>query len=85
METWFFIVVWLIGAYVSAVFAEKKGRGPGRWMMVSWFFSPLVAMLLIHILPINVSNSSGFKRCNHCGNAVKKIARKCQYCHSDIA
>lgn len=85
METLIFFVVWFGTSYAASVFAERKGRGPGRWLLFALFLSPLLAFLVIHLLPIKIGKGSGFKRCSHCGNAVKSIARKCQYCYSDIA
>jgi hypothetical protein len=84
MELTFFIF-WMAFSVVVAIGAAGRGRhGPG-WFLLSMVISPLLAFLLLMMLPSR-SKSSGapetqeLRKCPDCAELILREAKKCKHC-----
>ena len=94
-----FVLLWLVFAVVVGIGAGARGRSGFGWFLLACFFSPLLMVLLLVLLPslnqakvatpvAQASDAVGpstHRRCPECAEWVLKEARKCKHCGSAIA
>lgn len=51
MEILFFLILWFVISVVIAGAASNRGRSGFGWFLLSFFFSPLLAGILLLLLP----------------------------------
>src|SRR2546429_9188062 len=80
-----FFMFWLVFSVVVAIGASGRGRhGPG-WFLLSMVISPLLAFLLLMMLPSR-SKSAGapetqeLRKCPECAELILREAKKCKHC-----
>lgn len=80
-------VGWVLLSVAVAFWASKKGRGPGRWLLLALVLSPLLAGVFLAVAD-DVSPGAEERRYSHlthvrcpdCRELVRKDARKCKHC-----
>ena len=84
-------ILWLILVFVVASAAKKRGRSYGGFWVLSFFFSPLIGLIILLALGDNKDAldkqkvSSGiFKKCPYCANEIKREALICQFCNKEV-
>src|SRR2546428_7083239 len=84
-----FFMFWLVFSVVVAIGAAGRGRhGPG-WFLLSMVISPLLAFLLLMMLPSR-SKSAGapetqeLRKCPECAELILREAKKCKHCGSGV-
>ena len=84
-----FFMFWLVFSVVVAIGAAGRGRqGPG-WFLLSMVISPLLAFLLLMMLPSR-SKSAGapetqeLRKCPECAELILREAKKCKHCGSVV-
>lgn len=80
------VVFWLGFTVVVGVLASRKQRSVFGWVLLSLIVSPLIAGLLLLVLPSNASSEgdSTMARCPYCRELVRRDAVKCKHCGSSI-
>ncbi len=86
MEFFFF---WLIFAIVVAIIAGSRGRSGFGWFLLAMVISPLLAVLLVALLPSlkaapDAPTPETHVKCPDCAELVLKDARKCKHCGSAL-
>ena len=98
----FWLVLYIIGNFLLAIpvayVAASKGRSAGGFLLLSFFFTFIVGILVVLALPkvetqMIVGNSGSFARrdadtlfkCPNCAEWVKSEAKVCRFCGKDIA
>ncbi len=83
-------VFWLIASIVVGVIANSRGRDWLRWTGLSILISPLLAGILVLVLP-GLAASDGqqildgtAKKCPMCAELVKPEAIRCKHCGADL-
>lgn len=86
-----YFLFWFLLAFVPAIIASKKGRSGLRWFVVSLFFSPIIASIVVACLPSlkeereqKALAEGGMRKCPFCAELVKQEATLCRYCHSEL-
>lgn len=90
-----FFVYWLIFSIVVGVAAGSRGRSGFGWFLLSAIISPLLALILVLILPkANETTASvggeaitaeTHTRCPECRELIRVDARVCKHCRHRIA
>jgi len=90
-----FLFLWLGLSIVVWVGASSKGRFGFGWFLLAIIISPLIAGLLVLVLPSRrpqpvtiVQASQGqpnnLKRCPECAEVVQADARICRFCRHEF-
>lgn len=82
-----FFFGWVLLSVAVAVWASKKGRSAGGWLLFALLLSPLIAAVFL-ALADDLSAEAEEKRYSHlthvrcpdCRELVRKDARKCKHC-----
>ena len=84
-------VLWFILVFVVASMAKKKGRSYGAYFALSFFFSPLIGLIILAVQGENKEalqqqqiDKTITKRCPFCANDIKKEAKLCQFCGKEL-
>ena len=90
-------IVWLIFTIPVGVIANAKNRSVISWVALSFFFSPLVGIILlclpelpevVSVLAETISEEELFeaesKKCPACAERVKLEAIKCRFCGEEF-
>lgn len=84
-------ILWFIFVFAVASMAKKKGRSYGSYFALSFFFSPLIGLIVLAIQGENKEElakqniEAGItKKCPFCANEIKKGAVVCQFCGRDL-
>ncbi len=87
---------WLVFSVVVAVAASSRGRSGFGWFLLSFILSPLLAIILVLVLPkigqaAMATDEIGGRiseathvRCPDCRELVRKDARKCKHCGTEL-
>jgi hypothetical protein len=88
------IVLWLIFAVVVAVAANARGRNPLGWFVLSSVISPLLAVILLALMPSRREAGGGpswmarhegkVTRCPFCAEYIQPKAIVCKHCGRDL-
>lgn len=89
---WF--LVWLVFSCVVGAGASARGRSGFGWFLLSALISPLLALVLLLLLPrLNAAAAVSdaeratpetHVRCPDCRELVRMDARKCKHCGSAL-
>lgn len=88
------IFVWCVASLGVGLAATPRGRGSGTWFLIALVISPLLAILLLLLLPTaeDVAKSRAqatgeagdFRKCPQCAEVVRREAVVCRFCHADL-
>ena len=82
-------VVWLIFAIVVGIAASGRGRSGFGWFLLAAFFSPLIAGVLLALLPSRlpltpVAPTYPTRPCPFCAEPIRLQAKLCPHCRSPL-
>jgi hypothetical protein len=78
------LLVWAAFAFAVGNYASKqKGRARTDWFVLSLLISPLLAFLILALLP-GRANGSDFKKCPSCAEVVRAEAKRCKHCQGEL-
>lgn len=84
---WF--LFWVLFAAVVAIVASSRGRSGFGWFLLAVIISPLLAIILVALLPSMKTAAAGehetptpdtHVKCPDCAELVRKEARVCKHC-----
>ena len=88
--------LWIVFCVLVGYFAKQKGRHPIFWGLLAFFFSPVLAGVLLILLdnPVGQSIKKRKKKaktigtakveCSNCGGYVSSAASFCSNCGAEI-
>jgi hypothetical protein len=79
------IVVWMLGAFLTAVIASSKGRPLSLWFVFGLFFPAISFIGALVIRPTDAVRrerdlEAGFAPCPHCAELSRPEASVCSRC-----
>lgn len=88
-------IAWTVGAIAVGVVAEFRGRMAPPWFLISMALSPLLGAVLLIAMPqkrrgsavavtADPDLSKDHTRCPECREVVRRDARKCKHCGSQL-
>ncbi len=86
-----FVSFWIIMAVVVAIVAGSKGRNMLGWGFYGFLIWPIA---LVHILCVRPERhvteardlaAGDVRKCPACAELVKREAKICRFCHTDLA
>ncbi|MGH6624313.1 MAG: hypothetical protein ACREBN_10090 [Burkholderiaceae bacterium] len=87
-----FFAFWLMFAIVVGVAASSRGRSGFGWFLLAVVISPLIALLLVLVMPKKVAAQPAAAaapapvviedrvKCPECAELVLREAKKCKHC-----
>jgi hypothetical protein len=85
-----FLVLYVGLAIVVGVAASSRGRTPGGWFLLALVVSPLIAGLLVLVLPnlqlqrARAAELQDSRTCPYCAELIKAEAVVCKHCGKDV-
>lgn len=85
-----FLFLWFIFAVIVGVGASSRGRSGFGWFVLAMLISPLLAVILLVLLPSLRSTPGGptpdtHVKCPDCAELVLREARVCKHCGCRLA
>jgi hypothetical protein len=80
------IAVWVGISMIIANWASEKGHSYGAWFAVSFLLSPILAALVLLVLPTKPGegNKEKYRKCPQCADTVLAEAKICKHCRSEL-
>jgi hypothetical protein len=82
------LTIWIILAIVIGNAASARGRDGGGWFVLSIVLSPIIAGLLLLLLPVTDSKVGlkrrGRRACPFCAEPIQRAAKLCPHCQSNV-
>jgi hypothetical protein len=86
------VLLWGIFAIVVAVAANSRGRNPLGWFLLACLISPLLAVILLALMPSQRTSDAGWlarhegkvRKCPFCAEYIKRDAIVCKHCRRDL-
>lgn len=85
------ILLWLGLSVVVGIAASSRGRSGFGWFLLSIFFTPLLTLLAVLVMPGVRRDASGdaitstsHVRCPDCRELVRADALKCKHCGTGL-
>jgi hypothetical protein len=77
-----FVIFWLLFAVVVGVVASSRGRSGVGWFLLAVVISPLLAIILVALMPSkrDAPSAETHVRCAMCAEPILKEALKCKHC-----
>jgi hypothetical protein len=84
------IIVWLVCCAAVASRAKVRGRSGVGWFFFSLFFSPLIGIILIFVLPEKPTEPDEAtllltRKCPYCFSVIPSAASVCSHCARESA
>ena len=84
----FYLVSWIGLSIAIGVAASAVGRDGIGWFLIAAITSPLVAAILLLVLPRPTSESAlrrqGRRACPFCAEPIRMEAKLCPHCRSEV-
>ena len=76
--------LFIFGIFCSYI-ASQKNRNPIVWFFLGFFFS-LIALIAIGVVPSQAAkkHNAGLRKCPSCAEEVKREAKVCRFCQSEL-
>jgi hypothetical protein len=79
----------ILFGYLTMNVARKKGRSPGAWFALGFFFNVIGLLIAALMNPIGSAATeaairAGARQCPYCAEAIQPTAIKCKHCGSDV-
>ncbi|MBA1179535.1 hypothetical protein G7008_03360 [Pseudomonas psychrotolerans] len=90
MDVLSLVFFYLFFCALAAWMAAKRGRSIILYLMMAVIFSPLVSILVLLVAGKSETGmeqkalSNGFKRCPACAELVRREAKICKHCGTDL-
>lgn len=85
------VLGWFIFSIIVGVAASHRGRSGLGWFILATFISPVLALILVLVLPNLVTTEAGGRitpethhRCPECKELIRRDASKCRYCGTKL-
>lgn len=82
---------WFIFSIIVGVAASHRGRSGFGWFILATFISPILALILVLVLPNLAPTEAGGRitpethhRCPECKELIRRDASKCRYCGTKL-
>lgn len=82
-------LIWVVFAIVVAILASNRGRSGLLWFFIAVVISPLIAGLLVLVLPSHALGNQSVttnthKKCPDCAEFVMLEAKVCKHCGAKL-
>ena len=85
------VIVWLVLAILVGVYASNKGRSGIGFFFLAVLLSPLIGIIIAVLVSPNQEaiesdaiEKGSMRKCPNCAELIKKEAKICKHCHSDL-
>lgn len=86
----FFVGIPTLFGVLTMNIARKKGRSPGGWFALGFFFTVIGLLIAALINPVGPAATeaairAGARKCPYCAEAIQPSAIKCKHCGSEVS
>ena len=79
------VLGWVVFAIVVGIAASYRGRDGFGWFLLALLISPLVAVILLLLIPsLKDAVDPELRKCPFCAEFIKREAGKCRHCGSVV-